>query len=57
MDVEVISWGLDKMFSGLGIIGIAIAIYKRLKHNAEVKKLEEQRRIKELEVENQNNRP
>jgi hypothetical protein len=40
---------------GIGFACIPIAIYQGLKHKAEVKKLEEQRRIKELEIENQNN--
>jgi hypothetical protein len=59
MDVQIIKgilWGLGQMFCGLGIVGIVIALYKSSKHKTEVKKLEEQRRIMELELEEQNNK-
>jgi hypothetical protein len=52
--IREILWGLGQMFSGLGIVGIAITLYKSSKAKTEVKKLEEQRRIMELEVESQN---
>ena len=52
--IREILWGLGQMFTGLGIVGIAIALYKSSKNKTEVKKLEEQRRIMELEVESQN---
>ena len=46
--------GLGQMFFGLGFVGIGIALYKSSKAKTEVKKLEEQRRMMELEVESQN---
>ena len=46
--------GLGQMFFGLGFVGIAIAIYKSSKNKTELKKLEEKRRIMELEIESQN---
>lgn len=47
--------GIAMLVSGIGFACIPIAIYKGLKSRTDVKKLEQQRRILELEVEKQNN--
>jgi antitoxin component YwqK of YwqJK toxin-antitoxin module len=53
-EIKQLLWGLGQLGAGIGFACIPIAIYQGLKHKADAKKLEEQRRIKELEVENQN---
>ena len=50
-----ILYGIASLFMGIGFACMPVAIYKFLKNKTEMKKLEEQRRIKELEVESQNN--
>jgi hypothetical protein len=53
--IQDILYGLASLLIGIGIAGIPIALYKHKKNATELKKLEEQRRIKELEIEGQNN--
>jgi hypothetical protein len=54
-EIKDILWGLGQLGAGIGFIGIAIALYTSSKNKTELKKQEEQRRIKELEIESQKN--
>jgi F420-0:gamma-glutamyl ligase len=49
-----IMYGVASLFMGIGVMTIPIVIYKQKKNNTELKKLEEQKRILELEIEKQN---
>jgi hypothetical protein len=54
-EMKDILWGLGQVIGAIGLACIPISIYLGLKHKAEVKKLEEQKRLKELELESQRN--
>jgi hypothetical protein len=53
--IQDILYGIASLLIGIGIAGIPIALYKHKKNATDLKKLEEQRCIKELEVKGQNN--
>jgi hypothetical protein len=56
--IKGILFGISSLLMGIGSICIPIAIYKGIKYRIDLKQLEEQRRILELELEleKQNNR-